>query len=222
MSVSAVSPPGKRRPRPARLPRPRAERSTTPSPAAVTVTPPAGAPHLADALRDLVELVGDADHLTQAAVVRALADAAGGPHRQAAPAPDDVHLDAAARTATRHGREIALSRREFDLLLFLARNPGRVFSRGQLLDAAWGHTFTGERTVDVHVARLRSKIRTELPLITTVRGVGYRLTTAAPVTVTGVLLAESTPSAVPRPGRAVEPTAQPSPAPSASGRGAAA
>jgi len=68
-------------------------------------------------------------------------------------------------------------------LLFLAEHPGQVFTRGQLLNAVWGDTFTGPRTVDVHIRRLRHKLGTRRPLITAVRGIGYRLATAAPVAV---------------------------------------
>ena len=99
--------------------------------------------------------------------------------------PDTVHIDATARTVTQDGRPIDVSRREFDLLLFLTRHPARVFSRRQLLNAVWGNTCTGERTVDVHVTRLRQKLQTSRELVTTVRGVGYRLATDAPMTMVG-------------------------------------
>ena len=72
------------------------------------------------------------------------------------------------------GQALALTRREFDLLAFLARHPGRVFSRADLLDRVWGQEFFGtERTVDQHVAQLRAL--TQHQLIETVRGMGYRL-----------------------------------------------
>jgi DNA-binding response OmpR family regulator len=58
-----------------------------------------------------------------------------------------------------------------------------VFSRTQLLTAVWGYEHTGERTVDVHVRRLRVKMGTQLPLITTVYGVGYRLSDEARIIV---------------------------------------
>lgn len=74
-----------------------------------------------------------------------------------------------------------LCRREFDLLRYLAEHPGQVFTRGQLLGAVWDDVFTGPRTVDVHIRRLRQKLGTRRPLITTVRGVGYRLATGAPI-----------------------------------------
>ena len=63
-------------------------------------------------------------------------------------------------------------------------HPRRVFSRGQLLHQVWGYDMvSGERTVDVHVRRLRVKLGGRTPLIATVRGVGYRLDEAAPVTI---------------------------------------
>ena len=70
-------------------------------------------------------------------------------------------------------REIALTATEFDLLLFLVRQPGRVFSRASLLSSVWGYAAAaGGRTVDVHVAALRGKLGAASP-IRTVRGVGY-------------------------------------------------
>jgi DNA-binding response OmpR family regulator len=85
------------------------------------------------------------------------------------------------RTVLRGGETIALSRLEFELLLFLADNPRRVFTRLQLLHSVWGHRHTGERTVDVHIRRLRAKVGT--PFVTTLRGVGYRLAEDAKVVV---------------------------------------
>ena len=74
------------------------------------------------------------------------------------------------------GRALDLTFKEFELLRFLAENPGRVFSRAKLLQEVWGYDFYGgTRTVDVHVRRLRSKLGPEHEqLIETVRGVGYR------------------------------------------------
>ena len=77
------------------------------------------------------------------------------------------------RTLTRDGRRVAVTRREFDLLLFLVQHPRRVFTRVQLLSAVWGNEYTGERTIDVHIGRLRAK--TGQPLVVTVYRVGYRL-----------------------------------------------
>ncbi len=74
------------------------------------------------------------------------------------------------------GRPIDLRMKEFDLLLALASNPGMVFTREKLLDVVWGYDFAGEtRTVDVHIAHLRHKLKGMRPVIDTVWGVGYRL-----------------------------------------------
>lgn len=84
-----------------------------------------------------------------------------------------VEVDTNARRATVLGNEIELTPTEFDLLAYLLRNPGRVFSRDQLLTDVWGYSSAvGSRTVDVHVAQLRSKLE-PIEIIRTVRGVGY-------------------------------------------------
>jgi DNA-binding response OmpR family regulator len=76
------------------------------------------------------------------------------------------------------GLEVSLKPREFELLAFLARNRGQVFTRDALLQRVWGYDFTGEsRTVDVHVRGLREKLEadpSDPKRIETVRGVGYR------------------------------------------------
>jgi hypothetical protein len=97
--------------------------------------------------------------------------------------PGVVHVDPELRAAFRDGRLLELSRLEYDLLLFFARHPRQVFTRGQLLSEVWGHVHAGARTVDVHVSRLRQKLGGSGELITTVYGVGYRLADAAPVRV---------------------------------------
>lgn len=89
--------------------------------------------------------------------------------------PELLVLSVVARDARRGGRVVGLTRIEFDLLLFLAAHPRRVFTRGQLLAGVWGHEHSVTRTVDVHVRRLRAKLGPETPLVTTVHGVGYRL-----------------------------------------------
>ncbi|SHN74440.1 winged helix-turn-helix domain-containing protein [Cryptosporangium aurantiacum] len=87
-----------------------------------------------------------------------------------------LRILAGRRVATLAGSELSLTRREFDLLAFLARHPRQVFSRTQLIDAVWGARFRySERTIDVHVRRLRVKLADTGPQIVTVRGVGYRL-----------------------------------------------
>jgi DNA-binding response OmpR family regulator len=91
---------------------------------------------------------------------------------------DGLEIDARARRVTAAGAEVQLSQREFDLLHFLASNPGQVFSRDQLMDRVWESVlYTDPSTVTVHVRRLRAKIEpdAERPrYIQTVWGVGYR------------------------------------------------
>jgi DNA-binding response OmpR family regulator len=85
----------------------------------------------------------------------------------------DVRLDADRRRVRAGDADVELTATEFDLLAHLMRAPGRVFSREQLLAAVWGYpSSSGTRTVDVHVAQLRSKLGPSGP-IRTVRGVGY-------------------------------------------------
>lgn len=88
----------------------------------------------------------------------------------------DLELDREVHRVRRSGREIHLGPTEFRLLEFLMQSPGRVFSREQLLDNVWGHgVYVDERTVDVHIGRLRKAInrgRARDP-IRTVRGAGY-------------------------------------------------
>ncbi|HEY2791132.1 MAG TPA: winged helix-turn-helix domain-containing protein [Micromonosporaceae bacterium] len=91
-----------------------------------------------------------------------------------------LRIDVPARTVHLGGRPIALSRLEFNLLLFLAEHPGRVHTRERLLAAVWGEQTSGTRTVDVHVRRIRAKVD-DVPVISTVRSVGYRLATDARV-----------------------------------------
>jgi two-component system phosphate regulon response regulator PhoB len=88
----------------------------------------------------------------------------------------DIELDRETRRVRRSTREIHLGPTEFKLLEFLMRSPGRVFSREQLLDGVWGRdVYVDERTVDVHVGRLRKSINrgTSKDPIRTVRGAGY-------------------------------------------------
>ena len=90
----------------------------------------------------------------------------------------DISLDRETRRAHRNGREVKLGPTEFKLLEFLMSSPGRVFSREQLLDGVWGHsTYVDDRTVDVHLGRLRRAVTRgrENDPIRTVRGAGYSL-----------------------------------------------
>jgi DNA-binding response OmpR family regulator len=91
---------------------------------------------------------------------------------------DDLELDAGTREVTRDGRKLRLTAKEFDLLFFLASNPGHVFSRDQLMHRVWGYSSALDTgTVTVHIRRLRSKIErdpTNPARLETVWGVGYR------------------------------------------------
>ena len=91
---------------------------------------------------------------------------------------DRLLIDPAARTAEFDRRLLELTQREFDLLLFLARHPGQVFTRNQLMDHVWRYTFyTDTSTVTVHIRRLRAKLEPDPARprhIETVWGVGYR------------------------------------------------
>ena len=90
----------------------------------------------------------------------------------------DIAIDILEHTITRDGKEIPLTRLEFDLLVALAKEPGRVFTREALLSEVWGYRHsTDTRLVNVHIQRLRAKVEhdPENPtIITTVRGIGYK------------------------------------------------
>jgi DNA-binding response OmpR family regulator len=96
------------------------------------------------------------------------------------PAPqhwDDLTIDEAQHEVTLHGQPIELTAREFALLLALARHPGRVFTRTQLLEHVWGDAYYDDHVVDVHIGNLRKKLEADLAhpqYLETVRGVGYR------------------------------------------------
>ena len=90
----------------------------------------------------------------------------------------DLEIDPGRRLVSRGGLNIDLTRMEFALLEFLARNRGQVFSRDRLLERVWGYDYAGDtRTVDVHIRWLRQKIEVDPARprrILTVRGVGYK------------------------------------------------
>lgn len=118
------------------------------------------------------ELVARAD-----AVLRRVSRAAEPEGRVIAHGP--LRIDPNARAVTVDDRPVSLTALEFDLLHFLAQRPGWVFTRDQLMESVWGHTFfTDTGTVTVHVRRLRAKLESDPrhpTLIETVWGVGYRL-----------------------------------------------
>ena len=88
-----------------------------------------------------------------------------------------LQLDPISYEVTLDGRAVELASAEFKLLRFFMAHPGRVFSRAQVLDQVWGdHVFIEERTVDVHIRRLRQALGTKgEALLETVRGAGYKL-----------------------------------------------
>jgi DNA-binding response OmpR family regulator len=129
--------------------------------------------------------IGADDYITKPFSPRELVLRVQSVLRRAAPPPPqtgelidgDLRVDVARRIVTRGGAELALTVREFDLLAFLMRNPGRVLRRGELLEQVWGWTFGDQSTVTVHMRRLREKIEddpAEPRRILTVWGVGYR------------------------------------------------
>ncbi len=89
-----------------------------------------------------------------------------------------VRMDVDRHLVTVGGEEVRLPLKEFELLEFFLRNPGRVLTRGQLIDRVWGADYVGDtKTLDVHVKRLRAKIETDPShptVLTTVRGLGYK------------------------------------------------
>jgi DNA-binding response OmpR family regulator len=95
----------------------------------------------------------------------------------------ELVIDVDKRKVTLRGEEVELTAKEFDLLLQFARNPGRVYTRAQLLDLVWGYGHDGyEHTVNSHINRLRSKIESDQSKpswILTVWGVGYKFTEVA-------------------------------------------
>ncbi|MDA0366164.1 MAG: response regulator transcription factor [Chloroflexi bacterium] len=134
--------------------------------------------------------VGADDYVTKPFSPRELAARVQAVLRRAGPQPtlatggeqvlrfDDLLIDLPKRIGESAQGSLDLTAREFDLLSFLARHPGQVFTRDQLLDAVWDRAFTGEPgTVTVHMRRLRSKVEADASRprhLKTVWGVGYK------------------------------------------------
>ena len=115
---------------------------------------------------------------------------AAGPAEGAAPREikaGALTIDEVTYTVRLRGKPLDLTFKEFELLKFLAQHPGRVFSRGLLLQEVWGYDYYGgTRTVDVHVRRLRAKLGPEHEgLVGTVRNVGYKFVTPPPAALPG-------------------------------------
>jgi Transcriptional regulatory protein, C terminal len=118
-----------------------------------------------------------ADQATAAPLILAVDRTTGSDRTDGTGSPGPVggiEVDRHAYQARVDGHVLGLSFREFELLAFLTENPGRVFSRRQLVSSVWDGAAVGARTVDVHVRRLRMKLGAHADRITTVRNVGYR------------------------------------------------
>ena len=90
----------------------------------------------------------------------------------------DLVIDQVSHTVIRNGKQIALTRLEFELLATLAKEPGRVFTREALLKEVWGYSLPADtRLVNVHIQRLRAKVEIDVDdpkIVLTVRGIGYK------------------------------------------------
>ena len=88
----------------------------------------------------------------------------------------DIVMDTEKHTVTADGQNVALTLKEYSILMLLAENKGKVFTRDSLLSKIWGYDYDGEnRTVDVHIKSLRTKLGKSGDKIETVRGVGYEI-----------------------------------------------
>jgi DNA-binding response OmpR family regulator len=121
-----------------------------------------------------VALAGELRPAELAARVRALTRRA-----QSRESVGPLALDVRARSAALDGRRLELPRREFTLLCALASDPGRVFTKAELLASCWGTCSPGSRTLERHVARLRRRLDRHAAMLVTVWGVGYRLDAVA-------------------------------------------
>jgi two-component system OmpR family response regulator len=147
----------------------------------VTVAIPLTTDTLSPQAHKLIEAVRELVEISQGTIT--VEPALPGPLEREESSGPEVRLLTGTRQVLLDEEPLPLTRLEFDLLLFLAERPRRVFTRGQLLAGVWGYEHTGERTVDVHVRRLRLKLGPGLPVVTTVYGVGYRLSDDARIVV---------------------------------------
>jgi DNA-binding response OmpR family regulator len=180
MPVSALSPRADRRSAgPGRGPGGRRSEPALTVTLAIPLTGDAVSPQahrLLAAVRELVEM-------SRGTVTVEAAALPVDPEPDPVPSGPEVRLLTGSRQVLLEGEAVPLTRLEFDLLLYLAERPRRVFSRAQLLAGVWGYERAGERTVDVHVRRLRLKLGAGVPAVTTVYGVGYRLADDARITI---------------------------------------
>jgi DNA-binding response OmpR family regulator len=108
--------------------------------------------------------------------------AQGGPSERE----EGLMVDVAMRRVRVNGRPVELTPKEFDLLALFAQNPGRPFSRDDLLDRIWRDDYeVTDRTIDTHVQRLRKKLGNQSGVIQTIWGVGYRFEDGRPGSVAG-------------------------------------
>ncbi|WP_433554387.1 winged helix-turn-helix domain-containing protein [Micromonospora zamorensis] len=135
---------------------------------------------LSPRLARLVQLLGELAESGEGQL-RTVEDVVPGPRPAPSPAAGESSADAAhvrilagSRMVRQGDQVVPLTRIEYELLLFLAERPRRVFTRLQLLSSVWGYEHAVARTVDVHVRRLRAKLAGS-EVVTTVYGVGYRL-----------------------------------------------
>ncbi|MEU1397032.1 winged helix-turn-helix domain-containing protein [Micromonospora zamorensis] len=142
---------------------------------------------LSPRLARLVQLLGELAESGEGQL-RTVEDVVPAPQPAASPAASapsaDAHVRilAGSRMVRQGDRVVPLTRIEYELLLFLAERPRRVFTRLQLLSSVWGYEHAVARTVDVHVRRLRAKLDGS-EVVTTVYGVGYRLADEARISV---------------------------------------
>ena len=122
---------------------------------------------------------------------RVSAIATGGTNSTARIQVGELTIDAERRSVTLRGSDVDLTAKEFELLLHLAQNPGRVYSREQLLDFVWGYNHSGyEHTVNSHINRLRAKVEADPAnpvYVLTVWGVGYKFVDTATMKKAGVV-----------------------------------
>jgi len=133
-----------------------------------------------DCERTLAGIAGDAADLLMVSAPRpsAVSEVVGPPAHDELLHFADVSMDLAAYRVTRGGREVHLGPTEFKLLRFLLQHPRKVFSRGDLLGAAWGNgASVDRRTIDVYIRRLRSALNGpgDTDIVRTVRSAGYAL-----------------------------------------------
>ena len=129
---------------------------------------------------DALDVIDSVRRLTERVGASGLTVGSGAGHSPPTLAKAEPPVDASAvrifpemRRVQVGAEDVELTKLEYDLMLFLAEHPRTVFTRRQLLQGVWGHLHAGERTIDVHIRRIRAKVREDL--VVTVRGVGYRL-----------------------------------------------